>query len=397
MAQATITLSGNSWSFDENPEADYVIGTLTVTGGNDGETFAFALGNTFGGIFAIEGADLVVKGGSAVDFETLKRYELSIAATSTAETGKTQVSDKIFTINVNDVNEAPVSLALTGGLIAENTPVGTEIATLLGRDPDANDTLTYAFVANEQGDALTEPNGFFEIAGNKIKLKTGLDQPQVGPHNLWVKVTDADGLSLVKQITLTVTDSLEFKGGTSRNDNLVGTDFADLLMGGAGNDKISGLGGDDVINGGVGKDILYGGTGKDTFVFDTPVKKGHFDHVADFASADDTFQFNLAALKSFKVKVAKKADLASFKKGGDDKKGFQPKSLGLDKVFKKGKLEKKFFTVGDKAKDGNDYVFYNKKKGFVYLDTDGTGKAKAIEILKVKPGTAITADDFLFI
>ena len=389
-ATATITLTGDAWNFAENPDADVVIGTLGVVGGAVGETFIFKLGNTFGDIFAIEGGNLLVRGGSSVDFETLNSFVLSISAESTAATDKTLVNDKNFTIAVTDVNEHPVDLTLAGGLIAENTPVGTEVATLLGSDPDAGDVLTYAFV-DDQGNPLAEPNAFFEISGNKITLKSGLDQPQVGSHNLWVKVTDAGGFSYLEQITLTVTDSLEYKGGTSRNDKLIGTEFADLLMGGAGNDRIYGLDGDDVINGGTGKDILYGGKGKDTFVFDTPVKKGHFDHVVDFKSVDDTLQFNLAALKSFKVKVTKKADMAGFKKG------MEKKTFGLDKVFKKGKLEKKFFTVGDKAKDSNDYVFYNKKKGFVYLDMDGSGSAKAIEILKVKPGTSISADDFLFI
>ena len=128
------------------------------------------------------------------------------------------------------------------------------------------------------------------------------------------------------------------------------------------------------INGGTGKDKLYGGAGQDTFVFDTPVKKGHFDHIEDFKASDDTIQISLAALKAFKVKGPKASDVIS-KKGSDD--GGKPdknsnKSVGFDKIFKKGqKLEKKFFNVGTKLGDNpdgsNDYVFYNKKNGFVYL------------------------------
>ena len=94
------------------------------------------------------------------------------------------------------------------------------------------------------------------------------------------------------------------------------------------------------------------------------------------------------------------------KKGSDD--GGKPddkggnKSVGFDKLFVKGqKLQKKFFNVGTKLGDNpdgsNDYVFYNKKNGFVYLDVDGSGKGKGIEILKLKPGTMLSADDFLFI
>ena len=99
------------------------------------------------------------------------------------------------------------------------------------------------------------------------------------------------------------------------------------------------------------------------------------------------------ALKTFKVK-ASKSDLLDFAKKGKPDKKF---SFKLDKVFKEGKLEKKFFTVGTTSKDGNDYVVYSKKSGTVYLDVDGSGSAKPIEILKLKPGTALASSDFLFI
>lgn len=156
--------------------------------------------------------------------------------------------------------------------------------------------------------------------------------------------------------------------GTAKNDKLVGGAYDDLISGLAGNDKLYGNAGNDKLNGGLGKDVLYGGQGKDTFIFDTPIKKGQFDQVADFNSADDTLQFKLSALKSFKIKA-----------------------------FKAGKMNKKFFTLGDKPKDGNDYIYYNKKNGFVYLDNDGSGHKKGMEILKLKPGLKLTADDFLLI
>ena len=38
-----------------------------------------------------------------------------------------------------------------------------------------------------------------------------------------------------------------------------------------------------------------------------------------------------------------------------------------------GKLSKAFFTIGDKAKDKNDYVVYDNKKGVLYYDEDGSG------------------------
>jgi hypothetical protein len=128
-------------------------------------------------------------------------------------------------------------------------------------------------------------------------------------------------------------------------------------------------------------------------VFDAPFKKGHFDQINDFKSGQDKIQFDLDALKAFKVK-ASKSDLLDLAKKG---KAVKKSSVGLDKVFKEGKLEKKFFTAGLTSKDGNDYIVYSKNNGTVYLDADGSGSAKPIEILKIKPGASLSFNDFLFI
>ena len=229
-------------------------------------------------------------------------------------------------------------------------------------DPDLNDTFTFTLTDNA--------GGRFKIEGGKLLVADGskLDFETAKSHQIKVQVKDAGGLTFEKTITIGVTDGIDPISGTKRNDKIVGTESADFISGDAGNDKISGLGGDDIINGGLGKDHLTGGAGRDTFMFDSALRKGGFDMVTDFNSADDTLQFDLSALKSFKIKA-----------------------------FKEGKLQKKFFTVGTEPKDKNDYVYYNKKNGFVYLDADGSGHKKGMEILKLKPGTKISADDFLFI
>ena len=51
--------------------------------------------------------------------------------------------------------------------------------------------------------------------------------------------------------------------GTTRNDELEGTDGPDVIVGGPGADLIYGFGGDDVICGGTGNDIIRGGDGDD--------------------------------------------------------------------------------------------------------------------------------------
>lgn len=87
--------------------------------------------------------------------------------------------------------------------------------------------------------------------------------------------------------------------GTSRRDNLVGTDNNNLISGFNGKDILSGLAGNDTIDGGNGKDTLYGGAGndvlsggngKDVFVY-TNLGEGT-DTIIDFATKQDQLDLN---------------------------------------------------------------------------------------------------------
>lgn len=394
----------------ENPNVGAVVATLSIDGGKEGEVFTYELNEHFDDRFEIVGNEIRVKETALFDAEAaLTSFALAILATSTDSADPTGVDEATVTVNVINVSEfTPTDITVTGGTITEDAAIDTTVATLSAVDQDRGETFTYNFV-DSSGAAIY--NDHFAIDGSSIKLKASLDNAQVGPHTLRVKVTDSGGRSYTEEVTITVTNSAETATGTRKNDRLVGTADDDILNGLGGNDKIYGLAGNDTINGGEGKDKLYGGLGADTFVFDTPLKKGHFDQIEDFKS-EDTIQISLAALKALKVKGPKVSDVQAKKSSDDkgkpdDKGGDRPdkggsKSVGFDKIFKKGqKLEKKFFNVGTKLNDTpdgtNDYVFYNRKNGFVYLDVDGSGKGKGIEILKVKPGTTLTADDFLFI
>ncbi|NIX77663.1 calcium-binding protein [Microvirga terricola] len=372
---AAITLSAHTVA--ENPDDNTEIGALSVDG-QVGEVFTYTLASSFSARFEIIGSTLYVKKGAAggvslfnFEDEALNHFLLSISAKGDKGT---EVAATEFRIDVTDKNENPTDISLSKLTVDEHSGKDAEVGQLSAIDPDAGDTHTFTLT--------DDVGGLFklDVTGTKILVDgSKLEYGKSGPYNVKVLVEDADGLSLEKTFAITVADVVDTFNGGSKNDRLSGTVGNDVINGGAGNDKLYGLAGDDTIHGGLGKDMLYGGTGKDTFVFDTPVKPGHFDHVVDFNSADDTLLFDLTALKSFKIKYGKKF-------------------MSAEKVFKSGKLNKKFFTVGDKAKDSNDYVYYNKKNGAVYLDVDGAGHGhKGIQILKVKPGSTLTADDFLFV
>lgn len=238
-------------------------------------------------------------------------------------------------------NAAPTDLSLNASLVQENAAAGTVVGTFAARDSNAGDSFTYTL--------LDDAGGRFAVQGDKLVVKSGdlLDFEQKVFHDVRVRVTDSGGLSLDKTLTISLADMIDTFMGTSAKNRLTGT------------------AGDDLINGRGGKDTLSGLTGRDKFVFDAPVKKGQFSFVTDFKPADDQLVFKASIFKNKQIKK--------------------------DKA-----LPKKFFSL-DKPKDGNDFFTYNKKNGIVTYDSDGIGGKKGLEIVKVKPGTKLTAADFEFI
>ncbi|RDI55130.1 glycoside hydrolase family 113 [Microvirga subterranea] len=192
-----------------------------------------------------------------------------------------------------------------------------------------------------------------------------ISKNQDGSFTVLDNRTAGDGRDIVSGV-----EAFKFSDGVVSSSNvadpapdlvLVGTNRADKLVGGGGNDRLSGK---------LGKDVLTGGVGKDVFVFDTkPNKKTNLDTITDYSVADDTIWL----------------DNAVFKK------------LGKGSASKPGALKKGFFKVADKAKDGNDYLVYNKKTGILYYDADGSGAGKAVEIAKLSKNLKLTAADFFVV
>jgi Ca2+-binding RTX toxin-like protein len=142
------------------------------------------------------------------------------------------------------------------------------------------------------------------------------------------------------------------------------------LTGNSLTNTITGNSGANRISGGLGKDTLSGGAGKDVFAFDTKPTSSNRDKIVDFNVKNDSIWLD--------NKIFKKLG----KKGSEDKPA---------------QLKKNFFTIGDKAKDKNDYIIYNDKNGKLYYDADGSGKGKQVEIATLSKDLKMTHKDFFVI
>ncbi|MFC4173592.1 hypothetical protein ACFOYU_16265, partial [Microvirga sp. GCM10011540] len=142
-----------------------------------------------------------------------------------------------------------------------------------------------------------------------------------------------------------------------------------VLRGTSRGNRLTGGDGNDMLYGKSGKDVLTGGAGQDRFVFDTKPKKSNLDTIRDFDVRQDSLYL--------------------------DNKIF--KKLGKGSLSKPGKLKSSYFKTGNEAKDGKDYLIYNRSKGVLYYDQDGSGSKAMVEILKLSNKARITKSDIFII
>ncbi|NIX75458.1 cadherin domain-containing protein [Microvirga terricola] len=286
-------------------------------------------------------------------------YDSAVTVTVTDKGGltdsKTVIMKGVDGSGTGGPNHSPLPPIFSTQVVSEGALAGSVIGTVRAFDVDL-DALSYSITNNYDGLFRLQENG-------DLVLTRALDFEQRSTYTFQATASDGrGGVSIASSITFKVSDVI--------GERVTGTVSAEKILGGKGKDKLSGAGGNDTVGGGVDNDTLTGGTGKDVFVLDTkPNKKTNFDVITDFNVKDDTIYLNDAMF---------------------------PK-LGKGTISKPGKLNKNFFTIGDKAKGANDYLIYNNKTGVLSYDADGLGKGKAVEIAKLSTKLKMTAADFLII
>ena len=180
------TLVGNLFTVDTDILTDFLFTYTLVPGTGDDDN----------ALFAIAQDTLVVNG--PIDFET--DNVLTVRVRSTDEGGL--FVEEILTILVDNVNESPTTITLSGNSLPENEPAGFEIGTFSNDDPDLGDTLTYSLVAGPGG----EDNIMFQTVGDKLYSAVTFNFEARSSYNIRVRVVDRGGLALEQPFVINVTD-----------------------------------------------------------------------------------------------------------------------------------------------------------------------------------------------
>ncbi len=198
---------------DENVAVGTIVG-ITATATDDdaaNNTVSYSLADNDGGRFSIDATSGVVTVAGAIDRETLgPSRNIIVRATSTDGS----ISDQLFTIAINDVDEFDVGAVNdadpTANEVDENAGVGTLVGiTAAASDDDAtNNTVSYSLLDNDGG------RFSIDTASGEIMVAAAIDRETDGPlRNITVRAASADGSVQDRLFTIAVNDVDEFDIG----------------------------------------------------------------------------------------------------------------------------------------------------------------------------------------
>ena len=193
-----------SRSVDENSASGTNIGSpVSATDPDEDDKLAYSLpdGSLDNASFSIVSTTGQLQTSAALNHETKDSYRVFIVVTDGINSASTDV-----TINVTDVNEAPVftdgtSATLT---VAENTAADTNIGSAISatdEDEPAN-TLTYTLSG-------TDADSFAVDSTGQIKTKADLDYETKNSYSVTLTVSDGKQGSDSITVTINVTDVTE--------------------------------------------------------------------------------------------------------------------------------------------------------------------------------------------
>ncbi|MBB4168776.1 proprotein convertase P-domain-containing protein, partial [Rhizobium sp. BK538] len=202
-APTAVVLSNSA--VNENA-AGAVIGTLTTTDPDAGATHSYTVSDSR---FEVVNGVLKLVNGVSLDYEAGHTVNLTVTATDQGGLSKQQA----FTIQVGDVNEAPVITSGTTGSEPENTAVSNVVYQAIANDPEGA-TLIYSLTGADAA--------LFNISSSgavTFKSSPNFEAPADANHdNVYSIVVNAgDGVNpgATKAVAISVTDINEAPSITS--------------------------------------------------------------------------------------------------------------------------------------------------------------------------------------
>lgn len=212
-SNAPTDISLSQLNIPENSAGETVIGTLSSTDVDAGDTHTYTLVDNAGGRFKIVGNEVRVANSALLDFESQSNHTLTIRTTDSA--GLT--FEKNLTINLTNVNEAPVATTPSNVVISNVAATPTTTVNLATNitDPDAGDTLTYSIVSNSNSSLFSSSP---TLDPNTGKLVLNYAPNATGVSEIKVRAIDKDGLAVETTLKVEVQPTSTTNSTTTPNE-----------------------------------------------------------------------------------------------------------------------------------------------------------------------------------
>ena len=228
----------------------------------------------------------------------------------------------------------------------------------------------YLAVLGDSLDATVSGGALTGLTGTRMTSVTVFDENfNIGFHGLDVAVNGFFDLVQAKNwagLAEFVRQGDDRVVGTKNADVLLGGDGDDIFAAGQGRDRVNGGRGNDTIEATEGRDVLTGGSGADTFAFEAPPADGFLPTITDFRHGIDRISVQDIVFNHVGF-------------GGFD-------GAPMDAIH---------FGYGRQAKSEDQGLIYDRARGFLYYDADGSlGAADRVLVAKFGAGTVVAFDDF---
>ena len=191
----------------EHAATGTVVGIVSGTDPDSGDTKTYSLTDTAGGRFAINSStgEITVADGSLLNYESATNHSVMVRVTDSG--GLTY--DETFTIHLTNVNEAPTITSNGGGAtvslnVAEHE---TTVTTVAAVDVDAGTPLTYSIAGGPDAARFAIDGVTGEL---RFSVAPNFERPSdVGRNNVYnvtVQVDDGQGGTTTQSLSVRVTD-----------------------------------------------------------------------------------------------------------------------------------------------------------------------------------------------
>lgn len=184
-------------SINENLPANTLIGKFSSVDADAGDSHIYTFANLStndNSSFAIVGDEL--RSSAIFDYETKPVYFIQI---QTSDGNGGTYSRQLF-VNVNDTNDIPTDIAMSGNSVKEKQALGEFVGRLSTTDQDAVDTYVYSLVngtgATDNADFIVRNDSVFSNASFDITLKSQL--------SIRLRTTDSRNKNVEKVFTVFV-------------------------------------------------------------------------------------------------------------------------------------------------------------------------------------------------